>query len=444
MGGAQDKALVNRAVVIGGGMAGLFAASALSAHAGEVVIVDRDDIPEDPVPRNGAPQSRHPHVLLFGGMDAMESWFPGFVDDVVSAGGIPGVAGRDFIVYRPEGRSYNLNGYAPEPSDRGTMYLQPRPVLEACVRRRVLSLPNVTLRQGTRVERLCHDGSRVTGVQTAAGETLEADLVIDASGRQSKTPEWLEEMGFDRPVQHTVGCDIAYATATVRPDDWDAFPEVFVGFGNANEGENPTRGGGFFKMPDGLWMVMLAGTHGDYPPNEWDAWCEFGRSVRYGPFAELIADVTPVVEPVPYRMPQAVRRRYESLERFPEGLIPIGDAIAFYNPLHGQGMSAAAGQCRALEASLAQRAEEGGSITGLWAEYFQQAAEWVRGAWALASAADFMNAQCTGDFPIEDMADVEQLIAFSLSDDVAANKLALDVGSLRLPLSAIRLPLGAA
>jgi 2-polyprenyl-6-methoxyphenol hydroxylase-like FAD-dependent oxidoreductase len=217
--------LINRAVVVGAGMGGLFAAAALASHAEEVLIVDGDVLPEAAVPRDGTPQSRHPHLLLFGGLDAMCEWFPGLVEDVVAAGGVATVVGRDVVTYRPEGKSYAIDGYQPEPCDLGTMYLQTRPVLEACVRNRVLSLPNVHLQSRTRVTGLIHGDERVSAVRLTDDRAIEADLTIDASGRQSRLTDWIEAMGFPRPPQQLVHCDIVYSTAVVRPKNWDAFPK---------------------------------------------------------------------------------------------------------------------------------------------------------------------------------------------------------------------------
>jgi 2-polyprenyl-6-methoxyphenol hydroxylase-like FAD-dependent oxidoreductase len=429
--------MINRAVVVGGGMGGLFAAAALSPHAEEVVMVDRDEIPDEAVPRNGTPQSRHPHVLMFGGMDAMCEWFPGFADDVLDAGAITAVWGREYVVYRREGMSYSVNAYMPEPADLGTMYVLTRPVLETCVRRRVLSLPNVALRTGTRIEDLVHDGGRVTGTRDAQGAVLDADLVVDASGRQSRLPMWLEAMGFPRPAQETVNCDNAYSTTIIVPADWDALPATVAGFGNYNEGEFPSRGAAIFKLSGGRWMASLAGRHGDYPPMEWEAWCEWSRTVRNGPLAELVAGATPIEGPVRYRLPAAIRWRYDLLDRFPDGIIPIGDAIAFFNPIYGQGMSAAAGECRALHAVLARRAAAGEGLDGLALEYFPQMAEWARTAWALAAAGDFEDPNCTGDFPADDMPDVEKLGALAASTDPHDRQLSLDIATLRKPLAAL-------
>jgi 2-polyprenyl-6-methoxyphenol hydroxylase-like FAD-dependent oxidoreductase len=430
-------ALIDQAVVIGAGIGGLFAAAALAPHAERVLVLDRDEITDEPAARDGTPQSRHPHVLLFGGMDAMCEWFPGFVDDVIAAGAIPAVMGRDIVAYRPEGRSYAVNAYIPDPADLGTTYVQTRPVLEACVRRRVLSLPNVELRIRTRVEALVHDERRVTGVRTANGETLASDLVIDASGRQSHLPQWLETMGFPRPVRSAIHCDMTYATTVVRPADWNAVPEAAVAFGNWNQGECPSRGGGMFKLAGGLWMIVLGGRYGDYPTTDWDEWCEFGRSIRYGPFADLIAGAIPVEPLVRYRLPTAIRWRYEQLDRFPDGIVPIGDAVAFFNPIYGQGMSAAAGECRALEAALRRRVNAGESIEGVALEYFPRMADWVRTAWALAAVVDFEDAHCTGDFPVEDVPDVERLAALAASPEMPDRLLSLDIGTLRKPLGAL-------
>ena len=78
--------LIQHSVVIGAGIGGLLAAAALAQHSSRVVILDRDDIADTTEPRSGTPQSRHPHVLLLGGLDALNEWFPGINDDIAADG----------------------------------------------------------------------------------------------------------------------------------------------------------------------------------------------------------------------------------------------------------------------------------------------------------------------------------------------------------------------
>jgi hypothetical protein len=139
-------------------------------------------------------------------------------------------------------------------------------------------------------------------------------------------------------------------------------------------------------------------------------------------------------------MARAVRHHYEQVERFPEGLLPIADSVCFFNPIHGQGMSSAAGQCRGLSELLAERSSSGGHLDGIAMDFFPIAADWVRGPWIMAAFNDFAHPQCTGDFPLDDVPDLEELgrVAASSAPDSAEMQLVIDISVLRRPLSAIR------
>lgn len=431
--------LGTRAVVIGGGMAGLFAAAAAAQHFGEVVVLDRDDLPDDAAPRKGVPQGNHFHVLLPGGMDAMCEWFPGFADDLVDAGSVEMTSGRDFYVYTPLGKSYNMQSHQPEPMDGETMYVQTRPLLEQCVRRRVLGLPNVSLRHRVVVDAPIVVDGRIAGVTTKDGDELKADLVIDASGRNPCTPRWISAMGFDPVPEQHIGCDIQYVSAIVEPDDWDAFEGVVFFVRPDPDGPYPSRGAAAVKLEGGRWLLMLGGRHGDFCNGDWDSMLEYGDTLLSSAWVECARRSTPVGPVSTYRLPTAIRRRYEQLDRFPDGLLPLGDAICFFNPLYGQGMSSAAGQCRGLREILGRRAERGEGLGGLATEFFAMANEWVRGPWAMAATADLEFEACTGDLPTEELPDLQR---FQEIVDAAATRPELwlvvrDLMTLRRPLSAV-------
>src|SRR5215467_15291853 len=87
------------AIVVGGSVAGLLAARALSSSFARVTVFDRDSLPSSPAPRRGVPQSRQVHALLTRGAEGLEGLFPGFLDDMASAG-VPGGDGQaDFSWY---------------------------------------------------------------------------------------------------------------------------------------------------------------------------------------------------------------------------------------------------------------------------------------------------------------------------------------------------------
>ena len=219
--------IARRAVVVGSGMAGLFSARVLSDHFDDVVLIDRDDVPDSPSTRDGVPQGKHFHALLPGGLNIANELFTGFTDDLRAAGAVPSVGGQDFVAYRPEGKSYSLAVYQPEPKPMGLIYFMSRSLLEHCLRRRVQDLPNVETRYRALVRDVLTDEGRVTGVVIEGGERVAADLVVDASGRNARTAQWLATLGFEPPPESVINCDFAYASAMVRPSD----PEALGGTG---------------------------------------------------------------------------------------------------------------------------------------------------------------------------------------------------------------------
>ncbi len=433
--------LGQRAVVVGAGMGGLFAARVLASHFGEVIVVDRDRDPVGADPRRMVPQGDHFHVLLPGGLDAMSHWFPGFVDDLIGTGSVEMQLGRDFYAYTPMGKSYSLQAHIPDPIDNGLMtYVQTRPQLEANVRHRVAGVENVSMRFQTLVEGPLAESGQVTGIKVRDGDDIPADLVVDASGRNSATAQWLGPLGYDAAPETYVNCDVHYTSLIVEPAQWDAFEGTVIFVMPSGEGEAAARMGSVVKLTGGRWLVSLGSRYGDAAPADWDGFRAFGRTLIDPIWDELVETVTPVTEIKTYRMPRAVRHHYEKLDRFPEGLLPIGDAICFFNPTHGQGMSSAAGQCRGLESVLASRAADGRGLGGLAIEFFPVAAEWVRGPWILAAMNDFADPRCTGDFPNDDLPDLMALgqAASTAIPGSVEMTLVNDIGTLRVPLSAIR------
>lgn len=423
------------AVVVGSGMAGLMAGRALSEHFERVTVLERDAPPDGSAPRSGVPQGWHFHALLPGGLQVLDELLPGMKDDLQAAGSLR-PAPHEFYFFRPEGKSYALATYLPEPRpDDGErpVYVQTRGLLEGCVRRRIAALSNVELRYRSRVQDVIADAGRVTGVQLEDGTALAADLVVDAMGRGGRTLQWLERLGFERPTENVVHCDFAYTSMFVKPHTHDAFQDV--GFFVLSHPSK--RGASLVRVEDGSWLVSIAGRFGDYPPHDLAGFNQYVASIAQPLLNELLAQATPISDPAPYRFKQSVRRRFDQLTRFPEGLLPIGDAVCHYNPLYGQGMSAACRQGLALARVLHDRA----SLHGLWRDFLPEAYRETRAPWLFAALADFRDPRCTGDFPVEEMELVE-LLAYVVQQTAAGDREALqrllEVQSLTAPLESLR------
>jgi len=401
-----------RAVVVGASMAGLCAARVLTDGFREVVVIERDPIPEEPSRRDGAPQTSHPHALLEAGRATLEDLFPGFGEDLLSAGGLLIDAASE-LMYYDEG------GYLADPPERLAMYCATRPLIEHVVRRRVASLDGVRLRGACQVTDYLVDdaGETITGVAVREGgerATLTADLVVDASGRTSRTPRWLERNGYPTPAVDEVEIGVTYGTIRIErpPDD----RRVLLATPDAPR----TRGGVAIPAEGDTWEVILQGVHGDDVPTDREGLVAFAESLPIDDFGRIVRERPWVSEEIHhYPFPSSRRVRYEGLDRFPDGLVVTGDAIASFNPVYGQGMSVAALDALLLHHALA---EEG--VDDLARRFFDRTAEVVDVVWKLAVGADFEFPETAGPKPTgTDLFNryVSRLIRRAHSDPVLAD-----------------------
>jgi 2-polyprenyl-6-methoxyphenol hydroxylase-like FAD-dependent oxidoreductase len=379
----------DHAVVIGGSMAGLLAARVLSDHFERVTIVERDRFPEGNDNRKGVPHARHAHALLPRGFMIMARLFPGLPEELVSDGAIASDVPAESL-------RYQLGGYRVRFSIGRKSLLMSRPFLEGHIRRRVRALANVTVLEGHAVTGLLSDGAagRVGGVtiqrrvEGASGRRLDADLVVDASGRGSRAAAWLEEMGYERPSEERIEIGVGYTTRVFRsrPGDLSGVKFVII---------EPTPGrersiGAMFRMERDRWIVTLGGWLGERAPADEAGFVEFARNLPAPDIHEVIKDAEPLGEAVRYNFPANLRRRYERLRKLPEGYLVTGDALCSFNPIYGQGMSVAALEAETLEGCLKESHED------LPLRFYRRVSKVVDTPWKLAARADFTHAGVTG------------------------------------------------
>lgn len=382
------------AVVIGGSMAGLLAARVLADFFARVTVVERDRLPDGPLGRKGLPQARHIHILLARGRDTLEQLFPGFQTELLAQGAQRVDVIGDVEWFGPLGWNTRVPSGIITPACG-------RDLLDWTIRRRLITdYPMIAFLEEAEVVGLTGnaDGTWVTGVQVrrraaAEEETITADLVVDASGRGSKAPEWLHTLGYPAPQETVISAFIGYASRIITRSSASRWAGVLM----QPMPPHHRRGGALFPLDAERWIVTLSGAGKDYPPTDEAGFRAFARSLRHPLLYETIKEAEPLSPIVGSRSTENRWRHYERLARQPEGFILLGDAVCALNPVYGQGMSAAALGALKLAACLRmQHRHPGGNLTGL-ARRFQRALARVnKPIWLLATGEDFRYPQAVG------------------------------------------------
>jgi 2-polyprenyl-6-methoxyphenol hydroxylase-like FAD-dependent oxidoreductase len=388
---------MRQAVVIGASVAGMCAARVLSEHVERVVIVDRDVCPTGADHRIGVPQSHHAHALLARGKNELERLFPGFEQAMVAGGALKIDYSAHFAVLRQW-------GWAPvAPCGLESLWAS-RPLIESIVRGKLRSLPNVILRDRAsvvdlRIER--GDRARVTGVSVRGEdgmEPIDAEIVVDASGRGSKAPHWFESAGLPSPAEDVVEAYAGYASRFYQRPSAEERPAGWWWDGLWIEGVPPRfpRGGVAFPIEGNRWLVTAVGFAKDYPPGDEAGYLEFLASLASPALARAVARCKPLSDVVVNRSTTNRFRHYESWAAELDGFLAIGDGVCSFNPVYGQGMSAAAASASELENAIKK---VGLSPRALPRAHFAAQARFLSAVWSLASGADFVWPTTTGNRP---------------------------------------------
>jgi len=361
----------NRALVIGAGISGLLNARVLSDFFDEVIILEWDSGSR----RDGTPQARHIHTLLARGRQIIENLYPDFMGELARCN-IPIYDWiKDVHLVQPDGSIANkistgIKGLGVS-----------RPILESLIRELTLKISNIKIEYCT-VSGLIIENAYVRGVQTK-DEDIFADIVIDASGRNSKLCDWLNSAGYGEPDTSIVDPHLGYATRSYRIPDHVTLdsPSAII------QPERGTyRAAAAMMVEDRKMIITLAGTNKDYAPTEESQFLAFAQSLSDPIIANWIEDFEPISSISGFR----AFNRWHHYERMtlPEHLLITGDSFCHFNPFYGQGMSVAA-----LEAELLNAMLTGAFPIG---EFHRKQAKIVNISWSASTIEDMRNPDVTG------------------------------------------------
>lgn len=383
------KGKTERAIVIGGGIAGLLAAKVLSGYYKEVLIVERDAFPDKPENRPGTPQAYHNHRLTPRGSLILSRYFPGFIDELL-ANGAPSAQGESSLMINQYGSKVLV---APEKEAKFS-----RALLEWVIRKQVQAIPHVRFLEKKDVISLhtSPDRAAVTGIHIQERgstdrqtHTITADLVVDTSGRSSKAVRWLTELGYDVPKPELLKVSLGYSTRQYRIPSrqkvtWDVIRV---------EGDPSARAytGVFSTIENNIAEMLLWNVGGRYPSTDIDQYEREIAQLDSPVFVETLQNLEPVSAPRGYRIPELFRQHFEQMKRWPSGLLVMGDAFCNFDPIYGQGMTIAAMEAEVLDACL--RDQVNCPESGFELAVLQKMQDTIEPAWWLNCVADL---RCPG------------------------------------------------
>jgi 2-polyprenyl-6-methoxyphenol hydroxylase-like FAD-dependent oxidoreductase len=376
------SSFMGTAAIIGGSIAGVLAARVLSECFERVVVFERDELCETTGLRKGVPQAHHVHALLAAGAASLEELLPGLFDAVARRGG--------HRVDMSSGNNWFHFGVWKRRLQMGIeVHLQSRALLEQEIRRLVLARAGVELKRAA-VELVEWQGGKPSVVHD--GTRTEFDFLVDASGRGSKLPQFLERAGLTPPRTERVGVDVTYTSARYAARakrDWGA---ILIYPNPPSE----RAAGAVLPIENGETMVSLfawgAGGAGDGDAE----FLEFASRLPSSEIADFLRDAERMSDFHRFQYREARLHHYASLRSMPPRTIVLGDALCSVDPVFGQGMAVTALSGKILRDCVQ---ESGGDPDRIASLFLRRCPAAYRTAWQLSTSEDFRYPEVKGQRP---------------------------------------------
>ncbi|MGV0660868.1 oxygenase, partial [Mycolicibacterium pulveris] len=342
-----------------------------------VIILEKDDPHRRREGRPGAAQGWHLHHMLTGGRIELERIFPGIIDDMVREGA--------FDVDMAAQYRIRLGGTWKKP---GTGNLQivcaGRPLLEWCVRRRLDDEPRISYHYESEVADLVYDrgANAVVGVAVDRRGELEvvpAEFVVDASGKNTRVPEFLEQIGVGAPEveQDIINC--FYSTMFHRVPPERQWQDKVMMICYAYRPYEDTYAAQYYTDSSRTVLSTTLVAYNCYsPPRTAEEFRRFADLMPSPVVGENIDGLEPASPIYNFRYPNMLRLRYEKKRNLPRNLLAVGDAYTSADPVSGLGMSIALKEVHEMQTLLAKR---GPGDPDLPRRYYRRIAKLADTAW---------------------------------------------------------------
>lgn len=377
--------LSKKAIVVGGSVAGLLAAHVLSNHFEDVTLIEKDNYPDDDVPRKGVPQANHVHILLVKGKMILENFFPELEKDLLARG-------ANKIDFLDDSRYRLPSGWAPKFKSGIITFTCTRILLENTIRDQIKKNSKIKIEQGVHITSLGLEKQNRIYLNTKDDKEIQGDLIVDCTGRNTKMPTWLEDIGFSKVKETKIDSFIRYSTRRYILPKKDRDWKILV---ILNKPTSNPRIGGIYPIEDGKWLVGLYSIGKDYPPTDEKGFLEFTKHLESQELYESLKDAIPDSEIYGYHVQGSRKYHYEELNLWPENFIVLGDAVYVFNPFYGQGITSAALGAKELDDVLAN-----GKLDPDFTKKFQKRlAKVISLPWVLGTSEDLRWPTTVGDKP---------------------------------------------
>lgn len=371
-----------KVVVVGGGMVGLCTSMLLARDGHEVSVIERDSSPPpDPGDawssweRRGVNQFRLAHLFLSRFRSVIQAELPELADSLIAAGALQ----FNIVDNIPD----EMKGGTRPGDDRFDLISGRRSFVESVTARLADNTPGVTVRRGAAVERVVTGPSaregilNVIGVELERGEPISADLVVDASGRRSPLPRWIDDAGGSPVPEELDDCGFVYYGRHFRSSD-GSLPAMFgplkQDYGSISVLTLPAD--------NGTWSVTIIASAKDSSlraltdPKKWEA------AVRALPLAGHWIDAEPIDDGVAVmaKIEDRIRDYAPGGRPVATGVLAVGDAWSCTNPSLGRGASIGAMHALLLRDLLRdQKGSDPWELASTWYEQTRTEMEpWYR------------------------------------------------------------------